>query len=261
MIDLHAHILPGLDDGARDLEEALEMCRIAWDDGITAIVATPHSGNGVYENGRQSILPAVKQLKACLVQQNIPIEVLPGADVYIRHDLVELLRVGAAITVNVNGRYVLVEFPHHIMLPRYIEWLFKIRLQGITPIFTHPERHTAIQKDIDPVRQWVSGGGLVQITAMSFTGDFGPEAARCAKQLVRNRLVHAIASDAHSKDRRPPLLSHALRAAKGIVDAGYAEKLVNEFPAAIVAGIDLEMPEPVAEPKGLFSKVPFLRRY
>lgn len=254
MIDLHAHILPGLDDGAGDLEETLDMCRIARDDGITTIVATPHSGNG-YENDRLVVLSAVQQLRACLMELNIPLEILPGADIYLRHDLIDLLRDGMVMTMNDNSRYVLVEFPHHIMPPNYIDWLFEMKLKGITPIFTHPERNTAIQKNINHVRQWVDRGGLVQVTAMSLTGDFGPEAARCARQLIRNRLVHAIASDAHSKSRRPPVLSGAVRAAKRMVDADYVEKLVNQFPAAIIAGQTFTAPEAVAEEKGFLSRI------
>ena len=230
MVDIHTHVLPGIDDGAKDMDEAIEMCAVAADDGIDTIVATPHMGCGNYKNDRESVLGAIADLVMALKGRGISISVLPGADNHVSEQLDKLLQSGEAMAVNDNGRYVLVEFPRHIMPPRYLDWLFETRLKGLTPIFTHPERHTVIQGDTDRLREWVQRGGLVQITAMSITGDFGPNIRRCAETLLKSHLVHVIASDAHSRNRRRPILSKALKAAKELVDSDYADKLVKRFP-------------------------------
>jgi protein-tyrosine phosphatase len=244
MVDLHAHILPGIDDGAKDLDEALEMCRIAARDAITTIVATPHTGNETYYNDRETILAAVKALQAHLTEQEIPLRIVAGSDAHVNHDLSTLIRSGIITTINDNHRYVMAEFPNDIIPPAYLDWLFEAKLRGITPIFTHPERHGAIQRDISPVAQWVEKGGLVQITAMSLTGEFGREARKCAEELLRRRLVHVMASDAHSVNGRPPVLSKAVVAAIQVVDFPYIHRLVTEFPASIVAGRPFDIPQP-----------------
>ena len=256
MIDLHAHILPGLDDGPKHLDEALEMCRIAVRDGVTTIVATPHAGNGTYDNKKEKILSAVQQLVAHLEESKIPLRILAGSDAYIRQDLCTLVEDGSITTVNDSHRYVMVEFPKHVITPQWMDWLFEARLRGIIPIFTHPERHTVIQKDISMVSRWVNQGGLVQVTAMSLTGDFGPDARKCAEELLRRHLAHVIASDAHSRHQRPPVLSKAFFAASNVVDSSYAYKLVKEFPEAIIAGENIiDVPEPVFNKRGLFRRI------
>ena len=256
MVDIHSHVLPEMDDGAKNLDEAIEMCTMAASDGIDTMVATPHMGNGAHENNRDAVVRAIEELNAALkAQGEIPIRLLPGADNHISERLDRLLETGEAMTVNDNGRYILVEFPKHIMPPRYLDWLFETKLKGITPIFTHPERHTVIQNSTDVLREWVQRGGLVQITAMSITGEFGPNTRRCAEDLLRHHLVHAVASDAHSKTHRRPILSKALKATKDLVDPDYAEKLFNEFPLAIVDGKDFIPPQPIPETPGLFARI------
>ncbi|HEY3277350.1 MAG TPA: CpsB/CapC family capsule biosynthesis tyrosine phosphatase [Syntrophorhabdaceae bacterium] len=255
MTDIHVHVLPALDDGPDNMDDAIAMCAMAADDGIDTMVATPHMGNGTYENSKEIVFENVNQLNTELSARNIHLRVLPGADNHVSEQLDKLLQNGEAIAVNDNGRYVLVEFPKHIMPPRYLDWLFELRLKGLTPIFTHPERHTVIQSNTDLLREWVHGGGLVQVTAMSVTGEFGRNTRKCAEALLKHHLVHAIASDAHSKSHRRPILSKALKAAKDITDPDYAEKLVNDFPEAIVNGIDFVIPEPLAEKRTFFDRV------
>jgi protein-tyrosine phosphatase len=151
-------------------------------------------------------------------------------------------------------RYVMVEFPRHVIPPNYLEWMFHLTLAGLTPILTHPERNTAVNGNTDIVRKWVEKGGLVQLTAMSISGDFGPEIRKCSEELLRYNLVHVIASDAHSADRRPPKLSKALKAASSIIGPEHARRLVEDYPAAIVAGKTFYAPEPMAKKRAILSR-------
>ena len=254
MIDLHAHILPGLDDGAKDLDEAIKMCLVAARDGIRTIVATPHVANGTYNTTPDAILDGVSTLKAEVKRAKIPLEVLPGADIHVHEHLDSLVKNREVLTVNDNMQYVMVEFPRHVIPPKYIEWMFHLTLAGFTPILTHPERNIAVHEKRGTVWSWVEKGGLVQLTAMSLTGDFGPAIRKCSEELLKYRLVHVIASDAHSVERRPPVLSKAFKRALSLVGADYAHKLVEEYPAAIIAGKPIDAPEPLPEKPGIFSR-------
>lgn len=254
MIDLHAHILPGLDDGAKDLDESLEMCRVAVRDGITTIVATPHTGNGNYDNSRDRILAAVGALTGYLQSQGIQLTILPGADIYVHEQLDVLINNRETLTINDTMRYVMVEFPKHVIPPNHLAWLFRLTLAGFTPVLTHPERNTAIHEKTDIVREWVEKGGLVQVTAMSLTGAFDQATKKCSEELLNYNLVHVIASDAHSAVRRPPVLSKAVEYAASLVGPDYARKLVEDYPAAIIAGKTFDIPEPIRKKPGLFSR-------
>jgi protein-tyrosine phosphatase len=255
MIDLHVHILPGLDDGAKDLDESLEMCRVAVRDGITTIVATPHTADGNYDNSRDRVLAAVGELTDCLPSQGIRLTILPGADIHVHEQLDALINNRETLTVNDTMRYVMVEFPRHVIPPNCIEWMFRLILAGFTPILTHPERNTAIHRKTEFVREWVEKGGLVQLTAMSLTGEFDQEAKKCSEELLKHNLVHVIASDAHSAVRRPPVLSKAVECAASLVGPDYARKLVEDYPAAIIAGKTFDIPEPIPQKRSFFFNV------
>jgi len=258
MIDLHAHILPGLDDGAENLDESLDMCRAAVRDGVTTIVATPHTGNGNYDSSRDRILAAVSELTDHLRSRGIELTILPGADVYVHEQLDVLITNREAMTINDNMRYVMVEFPKRVIPPNYRGWLFRLALAGFTPILTHPERNPAIHDKTDIVREWIERGGLVQLTAMSLTGAFGQETRKCSEELLKYNLVHVIASDAHSALRRPPVLSKALEYAASLLGPDYARKLVEDYPSAIITGKTFNIPEPVRKKKNFFLR--FLNR-
>jgi len=256
MIDLHAHILPGIDDGARDLQESLEMCRIAAKEGIETIVATPHTGNGIFLTKREHILAEVASLNRNIAGSGISVTILPGADVHIgTYDEIEaMLENGEATTVNDNKYYLMIEFPESLIPSNINEWLFRMKLKGITPIFTHPERNFVIQKDIKILYDWVEKGGLVQLTAMSLTGDFGGEIRKCSEELLKSHLVHIIASDAHSATRRPPVLSKARDIALNLVGAEMTFNLINGYPSEIIKGNHIDIPEPVYKKASFFSR-------
>jgi protein-tyrosine phosphatase len=256
MIDLHCHILPGIDDGAENLEEAVTMCHIAYKDGIRTIVATPHTMNGIFINERDFILAEVKKLQKILVTKNIDIHIVPGADVHINYNLLELIRDGKAMTINDHGKYILLEFPHQYVPPKIPEFVFKLKLNNITPIFTHPERNIAIQKDLNIILRLVEQGALIQITANSLIGGFGPRACNCAVEMLKYNLAHIIASDAHSSRFRSPILSHSVSKAAQITGQKWAEAMVTTIPRAIIIGDDLyDLPEPIPPRKSLFNRI------
>jgi protein-tyrosine phosphatase len=236
MIDIHCHILPGIDDGAKDLQETLEMGKIAVADGITTIVATPHQQNGVYHNSSEVILKNVETVTLALNSARIALEILPGADVYIDVKTAEKIIRGDLMTINNTGRYFLLEFPAHTVPPNIDKIIFNLLLKNIIPILTHPERIIEVQENPNQVYELVLMGVFSQITAMSLTGGFGRQAEKCAKTLLKHNLAHIIASDAHSVDSRPPVLSEAVQVASRIVGKEYATDMVTTFPHHVIKG-------------------------
>lgn len=245
MIDLHCHILPGTDDGAEDIEESLDMARVAAADGIRTLVATPHVGNGVYAPTPKNVDDAVAALQRALDQHRIPLKIIAGAEMHLRPGLRDLYRSGSGPTIGGNGRFMLLELPVHAVPSGVSELIFGLKMDGITPILAHPERNTAIQQDPDILLQLVETGALVQVTAMSVTGAFGSRAGDCAASLLKRRLVHVLASDAHDADyRRPALMAAVAVAAEILGDRTQALDLVTRIPQRILDGALPQVPEP-----------------
>ncbi len=229
MIDIHCHILPGIDDGPSDMAESLEMSRVAALDGITRVVATPHVKDDACPPAL--VRERVGELNARIAEEDIPLRILPGADTDASLDP-SLLR---GHTINGTG-YLLVEFPH-VFLPRSAgEVLFRLMVEGIRPIITHPERNCTIMRDPSALLRLVETGALVQITAGSLTGGFGSEARECAFFLLERGVVSFIATDAHSSRGRRPVLSGALKAAGKVLGKERALRLVFSNPEAVLAG-------------------------
>ena len=274
MIDLHAHVLPRLDDGAKSLEESVEMCRISYKDGVRTIVATPHILPGVYKNSRPTILAKTQELNEAIKKFGVgsspactkrsgegrefgvqdsdasthpgidPLRILPGADVHFSPNLLQLCENREVVTVNDEGRYLMVEFDFMTLPYQGEEVLFQLIARGIIPVITHPERNLEIARSPKRYYQMIKMGCLGQVTAMSLTGEFGPEVKRGADQLLTLRLVHFIASDTHSVDERPPLLSPAVREAEKMIGREEAQKMVTEYPRALLEGRKPDVPEP-----------------
>jgi len=267
MIDLHNHILPGLDDGAEVLEESIEMCRISFRDGIRTIVATPHILPGIYENNRPTILAKVHELNEAIKKFGVrssgfgvknldpmtqlpndsitELEILPGADIHFSFDLLQRYENGEIVAVNDLGRYLMVEFEFQGIPYKAEEALFQLLTKGIIPIISHPERNFEIGHNPKRYYEMIRMGCLGQVTAMSLTGEFGPEIRQIAEKLVKKRLIHIIASDAHSAGRRPPILSSGVKAAEKIVGKKEAQKMVTEYPQAILEGRKPDVPDPI----------------
>ncbi|WP_283749870.1 tyrosine-protein phosphatase [Bacillus cereus] len=202
MIDLHCHILPGVDDGAQTVTDSLAMAQKAVQEGIHTIVATPHHQNGKYVNERISIIHQVKQLNDELQQNEIQLKILPGQEVRLYGDLLEDYEAGKIVTLNETNEYILIEFPsNHV--PRYAEQiLYELRVKGMTPIIVHPERNVELIERPDKLYNLVSKGALTQVTAGSLLGKFGKKIKKFSLQLVEHNLTHMIASDAHNTTSR-----------------------------------------------------------
>lgn len=259
MIDLHCHILPGLDDGPEDLETALEMARLAFADGIRAIVASPHALNGVYHNSRETILQKVLEFRGALKAAGIPMILLPGSDIHFDFELEERLNRQEVLAVN-DRTYLLLELPRQFVPPDLKRTLFNLKVRGYFPILTHPERNLMMQEDPRVLGEFVSLGITAQITALSLTGGFGERARNCARQWLKQGWVHFLASDAHSPEIRPPLLSAALKAAVEIVGRERAVKMVTTWPEIVVLGRPLPEEDLLSPPPAKPARKHFLSR-
>ena len=183
MIDLHCHLLPGVDDGAGDLEESLAMARLAAADGIRAIVATPHFLNGVYHHSPKALREHFLRFQEFLAGQQVALSLYPGADIHLAPDLIRHLEGQELPAIN-NRRYLLLELPSFALPSALHDTLFHLRTRGFTPIITHPERNGSIQENPDQVVEMNRFGALVQVTAMSLTGEFGKKVTSLCRCLA-----------------------------------------------------------------------------
>ena len=248
MIDLHTHILPGVDDGVKTMDDAVEFARVAAGDGVTTIVATPHYREGFYLNTRSDVLAGVATLNERLKAEGIAIEVLPGAEVHISADLVSRVKSGHAPTLADNGRTVLFElsmsqYPHDLE-----QLVFQMRLAGLQVLFAHPERIRFFQDDISRFEAVIRLGAFGQLTTGSVTGVFGEDVVEFSEELARKRLVHVIASDAHNTRGRPPVLTASLSRLGSWTGDDFARRMADEFPKAFIEGRDPDLPPPPDEP-------------
>lgn len=261
MIDLHTHILPGIDDGVKSEDEAVAFARMAAADGTRTVVATPHCKEGSYLNDRSTVLREVERLRATLRAAEVELEVVPGAEVHLCADLVERIRDGRAPTLGDNGKTLLLELSLTQHPPEMENLIFQLRLVGIATVLAHPERIGYFRDDPKRYESLVRLGALGQITTGSVLGVFGQEVADLSAWLIRRRLVHVLASDAHNTRGRPPLLSEARRTVARLVGEEAARRMVEDVPAALLAGRDPEIPLPddaPDRPKSLWSR--WLRR-
>jgi protein-tyrosine phosphatase len=235
MIDLHCHLLPGVDDGAEDLDESLAMARLAVADGIRSIVVTPHFLNGVYHHSPVELRERFFRLQDFLDGQQVALSLYPGADIHLAPDLIRNLERPELPSIN-NHRYLLLELPSFALPSALHDTLFQIRTKGFTPIITHPERNGSIQQHPDQLIEMKRFGALAQVTAMSLTGGFGKKVSDCAAVLLEKGLVQVMASDAHSPKGRPPILSAGLKAAADLIGRDAALRLVTVHPERILAG-------------------------
>ena len=238
MIDLHSHILPGLDDGSRTVEDARALARRAAEDGVKAIAATPHVRSD-YPTRPEDMEHGVARLREDFVEQGIDVEVLPGGEI----DLVMLGSLDdddlRRFSLARSGRYLLLEFPYSGWPSGLEETVYGLGLRGFLAILAHPERNREVQSGPSRLAEAVRVGALVQLTAASLDGRIGRSSQRAAERLLDAGLAHVLASDAHTPDIREAGLGAA---AEAVGDDRLAAYLTAAAPAAIVAG------EPVPEP-------------
>jgi len=238
MIDLHCHILPSVDDGSDSLETSVEMCRIAYRDGITHVVATPHA-NFEYRYDREAHRLRLEEL-----QRQVPeLHLLLGCDLQLSFEnFTDALENPGRYTIG-NTRYLLVELSEYGVPRATLDALYRLHQAGLITIVTHPERNPMLSRRFELLREMVGMGSILQITANSLTGFWGQEARRSAEKMLKSGLVGIIASDAHSPSGRTPVLSWARDAAAGMIGAQAAGRLVEDYPAMVLADKPIEMPD------------------
>ncbi len=215
MIDLHAHVLPGLDDGPADLTEALQLLRAMEQQGIHTVVAAAHALDGRYNVTRDAVLRATEEVTRALEAEGLRIRVLPSLELFLGFDLLKALRQGQAMGLN-DSRSLVVELPGR-EFPHYTERaLFELLIAGYRPILNHPERNRGIQKNPDLMYRLADQGIPAMVTAASLLGRFGGEAQALAEEFVAEGVAPYIVSDAHDLKGRAPLLPDGLAAAKAL---------------------------------------------
>ena len=236
MIDIHCHLLPGIDDGAKTLADALDMARAAVGNGIEYAVMTPHLHPGRYENTRSSTEQPLRDFRAALRKERIALEIGVAAEVRLSPEILPLIEQDELPFLGeMDGyRIMLLEFPHsHI--PLGASNLVKNLLdQKIRPIIAHPERNRDVVRDQANIEPFIEMGCLLQLTASAVAGRFGEGPHRCARQLLELGVVTVLATDAHNLKGRRPELREGMQAAAGIVGEEAAHALVYENPRAIV---------------------------
>lgn len=241
MIDLHCHILPDIDDGPHTWQESLAMARMAVEDGIRVIVASPHlfrkkmvDLNEI--NEKAAISARIKQFQEKLDAEQIPLQILPGCDCPLSLEAMELLSEDRVMTINDGKRYLLLEMPELSIPPATPDICFQLQSQGITPIITHPERHLVFMEKPEKLLRFIDLGCLVQMTAGSLTGTFGRRVAKVSQIMVKKGYIQLLATDAHSVGGRPPLLSQAVAQLGRLIGKNAALAMVTAIPERIIAG-------------------------
>ena len=260
MVDIHHHLLFGLDDGARDLETSVAMARMAADEGITHVVCTPHA------NGKYDFNPDINQQKLAILREQIAENSIAltlglGCDFHLSYDNIQAaLRDPVRYSINGLG-YLLVELPDFGLPNGLTETFYELQVAKQTPILTHPERNQTLQSDFSRMVPWLRGGLLVQVTADSVLGKWGKKAEQLAHRFLENRWVNFLATDAHSMRSRPPRMRQAHAIVAKRYGQAYADLICIGNPAAVFEGKPLpKQEEPLRLYDDLEAKTDWWRR-
>ncbi len=236
MIDIHTHILPGVDDGARTMEDAVAMVKAAVRAGTRTIVATPHMLHPQWSVDAEIALKTAEELRVELARKRIKVNVHVGGEVYLREDLVEQFDDRRILPLCGTGRYMLIELPFNHEPSETRQRFRHLQSEGIHPVVAHPERNMAFARDPDQVQQLRNSGVPIQIDAGSFFGSFGDRAKLLADRWLADGCVDAIASDTHSLKRRPPSLKKAAKYVRKQAGSSAEDWVTFEAPRRILAG-------------------------
>lgn len=235
MIDLHNHLLPGLDDGAPELAVSVEMCRMAEEDGITHIACTPHANyRYAYDPFRTEDL--LTTLRARLLEEGVSIQLLRAADFHLSYENIQDAIADPARFSIAGKGYLMVELPDYGSFSNFRETFYQLQLAGMTPVLTHPERNPTLQEDPSWIDGWLEQGVLMQITANSLTGGMGRKARKFALTMLEQRQIHIVATDAHNLNSRPPRLRAAYDEVLSRTSPAVADALFRENPRCAIEG-------------------------
>lgn len=251
-VDIHCHILPEIDDGAKTWQETLAMAQMAVADGIRTIIATPHQLGNFTHNGGAQIRQLAATVNTTLAEHQIPLTVLPGADVRIEAEMIPQLRAGNVLTLADRQKHVLLELPHELYFPvePVLGQLERLGMQGI---LSHPERNQGLLRSPEITEQLVDHGCLMQVTAGSLMGTFGPASQAMAEWMLDRDLVHFLATDAHGIRSRRPLLQRCYSLVQQKYGADCAERLCVAAPSRVANGAEVELPPRRQPGKRLFG--------
>jgi protein-tyrosine phosphatase len=243
MVDIHAHIIPDVDDGAESLEDSIAMLRKSAASGVETIVATPHLLPGSYMVSADRRDEILLKLKKSVVEFNIPIDILPGRECYLTPEIFEFEKDLSRLTVNNSGKYILVELPFHDTPDYVYQIIFDFQMKGITPIIAHPERYHDVIYDPNFVRTFIEKDCLIQINIGSVLGKYGSEVKKASQILLENRMAHIVASDMHTSHSTP--LGSGSNVIAEIVGNEESRNLLYRRPKALIEGRLLAIPEPL----------------
>lgn len=246
MIDIHTHIIPGIDDGADEIYDSLEMIKLAAKSGTTAMVATPHCNiPGMYDNyfGREYV-EQYKKVLAAVKEERLPVNIMPGMEAFGTEDLPDLIVQGKIMPIN-QSRYILVEFPFDAEA-EYVSYLLgKMADVGAIPVIAHPERYDSVQDNPHVAYEWQKKGYVVQVNKGSFEGKFGSYVRKTAYRMLSHNLISVIASDAHGYERRTPYMRDIYKELSEERTKGYMDLLFKKNPQKICMNQPLERLEPI----------------
>jgi len=251
MIDVHAHILDGVDDGAQDMEASLELLRLAAESGTTDIIATPHLIEGVNHLSWATIKEKTDVLNRNALSAGIPIRVHTGAEIELNLDMLDMIEKDQGDYCLAGSKYILVELPME-SIPRCTDdFFYELQLRDLVPVLAHPERYSNLQKHPEILLAWLQHDILLQCNAGSFTGMFGTKAQAFAEILLNNNMVHFLGSDAHRIERRNTDMREAVIRMKTLVSELYVEQIITTNPQAILdnKALDVVVPKEIIVPK------------
>lgn len=254
MVDIHNHILWGIDDGAKNPQDTLDMAKVAVASGITHVIATPHHYDGTYMNPASIVHSKVNEANDLLRKKKIDLVILPGMELHLNGEIGKDLDAVDKTLIPLGGAspYLLIELPYdHV--PRYTEKMFfDIQLKGFIPIIAHPERNIEIRDNPNLLYELVKRGALSQVTAASIAGLFGDTLQKLAIKLIKNNLVHFIASDAHNIKKRGFSLREAYQWIDKNLDEDYTDYFMDNA-AAFVEKQKVYIPDPKPIRKKIFG--------
>ena len=253
LIDIHSHILPGIDDGSPDLETSIKMAEIAVSEGITDMIATPHFIASDKETDKAAIIEKVEELNENLKQRSINLKIYPGKESFLTPEIPRFYDEGRLLTLCGTGKYILVELPM-MTIPLYApDVIHSLRLRGLNVILAHPERNREIAKNPEKLKEFLKLGTLTQINSISLLGALGRDAKHAAEKIINSGMAHFVATDCHTTRSRSPRIKDALKFLKGQA----AELLLVENPTKILKGRDMDSASEAYDGKemGFFTKL------
>jgi protein-tyrosine phosphatase len=248
LVDIHCHLLAGMDDGPPTDEVAETMCRIAYEDGTRMIAATAHQNDRWDQVTPEGIRTATEHLAGCLRERNIGLSVFPCAEVMVAPDTEESWQAGRLLSMADRGQYLLLEMPHGLFVD-LTETVHGLREKGVRPILAHPERQEEFLHEAGQIEKLIDAGCLVQVSASSVTQPRSRVDAQALKSWFRRGIVHCLGSDGHSATQRPPVMSAAYRQIIRWVGQSMADRIGSTYGMAILQGLPLRLPKP--EPRGV----------